>query len=83
MHPSEQFVLPTKDEKDKYEKKEIDQNIPDKDKPREPGEAVPDKGEEPEHEGATEEKIGDRTGPGAGFDDEPAKVKDKGGVAPS
>ena len=81
MQPSEPFVRPEKNDQDKYEKKEIDRNIPDK--PREPGEAIPDKGEEPEHEGATEEKIGDRTGPGAGFDDEPAKVKDKGGVAPS
>jgi hypothetical protein len=32
--------------------------------------------------GATE-KVGDRSGPGAGFNNEPAKVKDKGGVAPS
>ena len=78
---SEQNVRPKPNESDKYEKKEIDRNIPDK--PREPGEAIPDKGEEPEHEGATEEKVGDRTGPGAGFDGEPAKVKDKGGVAPS
>jgi hypothetical protein len=28
-----------------------------------------------EHEGATEDRVGDRTGPGAGYDDEPAKVK--------
>ena len=81
MQPSEQFVLPKTDEKDKYEKKEVDQNIPEK--PREPGEAIPEKGEEPEHEGATDAEVGDRTGPGAGFDEEPAKVKDKGGVAPS
>ena len=78
MQPSEQFVRPEKDDKDKYEKKEIDQNIPDK--PREPGEAIPEKGEEPEHEGATDEEIGDRTGPGAGYDKEPEKGKDKGGV---
>ena len=81
MQPSEQFVLPKKDEKDKYEKKEVGHDVPEK--PREPGEAIPEKGEEPEHEGATEEEIGDRTGPGAGFDEEPAKVKDKGGVVPS
>ena len=80
MQPSEQFVLPPKDEKDKYEKQEIDRNAPDK--PSEPGEATPDKGEAPEHEGATDEEIGDRTGPGAGYDKEPEKVKDKGGVTP-
>lgn len=34
------------------------------------------------HGGATE-KVGDRSGPGAGFNNEPAKVKDKGGVASS
>lgn len=72
MQPSEQFVLPAKSEQqtkeDQYEKKE-------------PGEATPDKGEAPEHEGATDEEIGDRTGPGAGYDKEPEKVKDKGGVA--
>lgn len=78
MQPSEQFVLPKKDPTDKNEKKEIDQNIPDK--PREPGEAIPDTGEAQEHEGATDQEIGDRTGPGAGYDDEPEKVKDKGGV---
>lgn len=32
------------------------------------------------HEGATEAQVGDRTGPGAGYDDEPEQVKDKGGV---
>jgi len=37
--------------------------------------------EDPEdHEGATEEEVGDRTGPGAGYDDEPEKADDKGGV---
>ncbi len=35
------------------------------------------------HEGATEEQVGDLTGPGAGYANEPAKVKDKGGVVPS
>lgn len=39
--------------------------------------------DEDAHEGATEKEIGDRTGPGAGFDEEPQKVKDKGGVASS
>lgn len=37
----------------------------------------------PEHEGAVEAETGDRTGPGAGYDNEPKKVNDKGGVAPS
>ena len=34
-----------------------------------------------EPEGATDEAVGDRTGPGAGYDDEPEQVKDKGGVS--
>ena len=33
------------------------------------------------HEGATEEEVGDRTGPGAGYDQEPEQEKDEGGVA--
>lgn len=37
----------------------------------------PDEG----HEGATDEQVGDRKGPGAGYDQEPEKVKDKGGVS--
>ena len=36
-----------------------------------------------EHEGAKDNEVGDRTGPGAGYDDEPEQVKDKGGVADS
>ncbi|HUR20445.1 MAG TPA: hypothetical protein VMZ90_06525 [Vicinamibacterales bacterium] len=36
-----------------------------------------------EHEGATDEQVGDRTGPGAGYDQEPAQERDKGGVIPS
>jgi hypothetical protein len=39
------------------------------------------KGDRPGHEGATEDRVGDRTGPEAGYDDEPAKVKDRGGVS--
>lgn len=35
------------------------------------------------HEGATEEKVGDLTGPRAGCDNETVQVKDKGGVASS
>jgi hypothetical protein len=34
-----------------------------------------------EHEGATDSKTGDRTGPGVGYDTEPEQVKDRGGVA--
>ncbi|MEO8071169.1 MAG: hypothetical protein ABI652_07185 [Acidobacteriota bacterium] len=37
--------------------------------------------EDEEHEGGTEEQIGDLTGPGAGYDDEPTQEKDGGGVA--
>ena len=36
-----------------------------------------------EHEGATDEQVGDRTGPGAGYDQEPVQQRDKGGVIPS
>jgi hypothetical protein len=34
-----------------------------------------------EHEGATEDEIGDRVGPGAGYDNEPEQEKDRGGVS--
>ena len=34
-----------------------------------------------EHEGATEQQVGDRGGPGVGFDQEPEKQKDEGGVS--
>ena len=33
--------------------------------------------------GATDDQVGDRSGPGAGYDQEPERQKDKGGVAPS
>ena len=33
--------------------------------------------------GATEDQVGDRTGPGAGYDQEPRQEKDKGGVGAS
>jgi hypothetical protein len=36
---------------------------------------------ESEHEGGTEEEVGDRTGPGAGYDQEPEQEPDQGGVA--
>lgn len=44
--------------------------------PRPPSEANPS-----EHEGAAETEVGDRTGPGAGFDDEPEQEQDRGGVS--
>lgn len=34
-----------------------------------------------EHEGATEEQTGDRTGPAVGYDEEPEQVRDPGGVS--
>jgi hypothetical protein len=34
-----------------------------------------------EHEGATDEEVGDRTGPRAGYEDEPEQEVDGGGVA--
>jgi hypothetical protein len=36
---------------------------------------------EAEHEGATEAQVGDRGGPGVGFDQEPEREKDEGGVS--
>ena len=36
-----------------------------------------------EHEGATDEQVGDTTGPGVGYDQEPEQQRDKGGVIPS
>lgn len=33
--------------------------------------------------GATDDQVGDTTGPGAGYDQEPKREKDKGGVAAS
>lgn len=33
------------------------------------------------HEGAKDTQVGDRVGPGVGYDQEPEKVKDKGGVS--
>jgi len=38
-------------------------------------------GNETEHEGATETQVGDRGGPGVGFDQEPEREKDEGGVS--
>jgi hypothetical protein len=40
--------------------------------------ATPD---QDEHEGATDADVGDRTGPGAGYDQEPEQEPDQGGVA--
>ena len=34
-----------------------------------------------EHEGATEQQVSDRSGPGVGFDQEPEREKDEGGVS--
>jgi hypothetical protein len=34
-----------------------------------------------DHEGGTERQVGDTAGPGAGYDEEPTQVKDKGGVS--
>jgi hypothetical protein len=44
-----------------------------------PDKAAP--GAEVEHEGATETQVGDRVGPGVGFDQEPEREKDEGGVS--
>ena len=42
---------------------------------------VPDKPARDSREGATDNEVGDRTGPGAGYDLEPEEEKDRGGVA--
>jgi hypothetical protein len=34
-----------------------------------------------EREGATEREVGDRTGPAAGYDNEPEQERDRGGVS--
>jgi hypothetical protein len=47
---------------------------------RRPPERKPQDGE---HEGATEENVGNLGGPGPGYDDEPGKDPDKGGVSRS
>jgi hypothetical protein len=36
-----------------------------------------------EHEGATDEQVGDTTGPGVGYDQEPEQESDEGGVGVS
>ncbi len=54
-----------------------------KDPPLEPKKPAVEEPPADEHEGATEDKTGDLTGPGSGYDQEPEKVKDKGGVVPS
>ena len=36
-----------------------------------------------EHEGATDEQVGDTTGPGVGYDQEPEQEPDEGGVGVS
>lgn len=42
---------------------------------------APTSPEPEEHEGGTEEQIGDTRGPGVGYDDEPEQEKDRGGVS--
>ena len=54
------------------------------DRPRDPREPPPEEPPDDEgREGATEKEVGDRTGPGAGYDKEPEQEDDKGGVTPS
>jgi hypothetical protein len=43
--------------------------------------APPQNPEDEEHEGATEREVGDLTGPGAGYDNEPEQDPDTGGVS--
>jgi hypothetical protein len=50
-----------------------------KNPPLEPGERP----ESDEHEGAVEEQVGDTTGPGVGYDQEPEQETDEGGVGVS
>ena len=44
-------------------------------------EVAPESPAQDGREGATDEEVGDRTGPGAGYDLEPEQEKDRGGVA--
>lgn len=46
--------------------------------PDAPAERAP--GQE-EHEGAREDQVNDRGGPGVGYDQEPEQVRDRGGVS--
>ena len=48
---------------------------------RVPDPEAPERANQDAHEGAKDEHVGDRTGPGAGYDQEPEKVKDTGGVS--
>ena len=49
---------------------------------QQPGQAVdPGTPDHDSREGATDKEVGDRTGPGAGYDTEPEHEKDRGGVA--
>ena len=53
-------------------------------KPSEPPAGEPDPApsdQADEREGATEREVGDLTGPGAGYDNEPEQEKDRGGVS--
>ncbi len=56
---------------------DIDQKINPPEVPDAPERANP----EDVHEGAKDTQVGDRGGPGVGYDQEPKKVKDKGGVS--
>jgi hypothetical protein len=55
---------------------------PNKDKARAPQARPKSQGPavETDHEGALENRVGDRTGPGAGYDREPEQVRNKSGV---
>ena len=50
--------------------------------PRRPPPQPPSKSTDPEErEGATDQEVGDRSGPGAGYDNEPEQERDRGGVS--
>lgn len=56
-----------------------------REKPQKPDDR-PDAEDVPEddkHTGAKEDQVGNRTGPGAGYDTEPEPVEDTGGVSES
>jgi hypothetical protein len=56
--------------------------VPDTDVNKVPDEDAPERANPDDVlEGATDDQVGDRGGPGAGYDQEPRKVKDKGGVS--
>ncbi len=54
---------------------------PRNERPKSPVEDSLERTKTDEHEGATDAQVGDRSGPGVGYDQEPEQERDKGGVS--